>query len=205
MSRRSKNAIILVCVLVAVVLVLIDRSFCPFKSAPSNDVVTRSPSDFAKYHKQSFRVTYVVDGDTIDIDVPDSDRSNTRLRLLGIDTPETKHPRMGKMHFGSQASEYTSKMTLNKKVTIYLDTVANQRDKYGRLLCYVYLEDGQVLNELLVSQGYAYADLRFKHSFYNKYKTLQNQAKKNQLGLWKNVTTDDLPAWLIERKPGILN
>ena len=66
------------------------------------------------------------------------------------------------------------------------------------------LPDGKYLNEVLISQGFAYADLRFAHSFYNKYKSLQERAKKKNKGLWKNVTSKDLPQWLRNKRPKLL-
>jgi len=60
------------------------------------------------------------------------------------------------------------------------------------------------LNELLVAEGYAYADLRFRHSHYNKYKQLDSAARTQKKGLWAEVTRDQLPQWLQEKKPTLL-
>jgi endonuclease YncB( thermonuclease family) len=63
-------------------------------------------------------------------------------------------------------------------------------------LAYVELPDGRFLNEVLLAEGCSYADMRFSHSFYNRYKQLQAAAKSGKKGLWQNVTPDQLPQWL---------
>jgi micrococcal nuclease len=150
-------------------------------------------------------VVNVVDGDTIYIDIPDSNRAHTRVRLWGVDTPETKHEQRGVMFFGPEAAEFTRKLAHGKKVQIYLDEGNRTRGKYGRLLAYVKLPDDGFLNEVLLSEGFAYADLRFHHSFYNKYKQLEASARSSKKGLWENVTREQLPEWLQREKPNLLN
>jgi micrococcal nuclease len=145
----------------------------------------------------------VVDGDTIDIDIPDGRHQHTRIRLWGVDTPETENPETGVMYFGPEAFEFTKKSTLKKKVTIYLDE-KHTRDKYGRLLAYIKLPDDGFLNEVLLTEGFAYADLRFKHNSYNKYKQLEAGARKSKKGLWEKVTREQLPQWLQRKKPTLL-
>ncbi|MHC4418265.1 MAG: thermonuclease family protein, partial [Planctomycetota bacterium] len=133
--------------------------------------------------------------DTVDIDVEDGEYEHTRIRLWGVDTPETKHPQTGVMHFGPEAADFTTKLALSKEVTVYLDTENRTRGYYGRLLAYVQLSDSDFLNELLLTEGFAYADLRFDHSLYNKYKQLEAGARSQKKGLWKEVTSDQLPEW----------
>jgi len=160
--------------------------------------------DFEKYHAKTFTVVKVVDGDTIDIDIPDVNDSYTRIRLWGIDTPETKNPEVGVMYFGPEAAEFTTKLVLGKPVTVYLDEGNNTRGKYGRLLAYVKLPDAGFLNEILLTEGFAYADLRFRHSFYNKYKQLEASARGLKKGLWEKITREQLPEWLQRQKTNLL-
>jgi len=195
MSRRRRNIIFALCVLLAAVLIWFDHS-------PVRDTWQPKPQaseqvrtyDFEKYHAKTFTVVNVVDGDTIDIDVPDDKYDHTRIRLWGVDTPETKNPKTGIMHFGPQAAEFTTKLALGKQVTVYLEE-HRTRGKYGRLLAYVKLPDGGFLNEVLLTEGFAYADTRFRHSFYNKYKQLESVARSGKKGLWQEVTPDQLPEW----------
>jgi len=161
-------------------------------------------NDFQKYHTKTFTVVKVVDGDTIDIDIPDVNDSYTRIRLWGIDTPETKNPEVGVMYFGPEAAEFTRKLVLGKPVTVYLDEGNSTRGKYGRLLAYVKLPDDRFLNEVLLTEGFAYADLRFRHSFYNRYKQLEASARSLKKGLWEKVTNEQMPEWLQQRKANLL-
>jgi endonuclease YncB( thermonuclease family) len=165
--------------------------------------------DIEKFHAKSFTVVNVVDGDTIDIDIPDGKFNRTRIRLWGVDTPETKDPNLPVQYFGPEATNFTTKLALRKQapeglVTIYLDTTKRTRDKYDRLLAYVQLPDGRFLNEVLLSEGFAYADLRFRHSFYNKYQQLEAAARSLKKGLWEKVTRQQLPEWLQRERPNLL-
>jgi len=108
------------------------------------------------------------------------------------------------MYFGPQATEFTTKLALGKKVTIYLDEGNRTRGYYGRLLAYVQLSDRRFLNKLLLTEGFAYADLQFRHSFYHKYQQDEESARRQKKGLWQNVTREQLPQWLQTEKPNLL-
>lgn len=89
-----------------------------------------------------FPVARVVDGDTLILELPSqlSGRiSEERVRLIGIDTPETVHPERGEEAFGREASDYAKAMLENQDV--YLELDVQERDRYGRILGYVYLVD----------------------------------------------------------------
>jgi len=202
MSRHTRGIIIALCLLAVGALILLDQACTNQRSEPVS-AAQAGTYDFNRYHNKSFTVVKVVDGDTIDIEAPDGDKKYTRIRLWGIDTPETKHPEFGVMYFGPEAAEYASKLALGNKVTIYLEE-HRTRDKYGRLLAYVQLPEGRFLNEVLVSQGFAYADLRFRHSFYHKYKQLESSARRQKKGLWKKIKREQLPEWLQRREPNLL-
>jgi micrococcal nuclease len=201
MSRRWRTTIFILCLLLVAVFIGLEHSPIrrKWQAQPKSEERLKA-YDFEKYHKRTFTVVNVVDGDTIDIDVRDGKYKYTRIRLWGIDTPETKND----MYFSREAAEFTKKLTLGKQVTVYLEE-HRTRGYYGRLLAYVQLPDSRFLNEVLVSEGFAYADLRFRHSFYNKYKQLEAAARSRKKGLWLKVTRDQLPDWLQERKPDLLN
>ncbi len=200
MSRRRRAGIIVLCLLAVVLFAWLDH-----KWQPQPKTEEQAANDFQKYHAKTFTVVKVVDGDTIDIDIPDVNDSYTRIRLWGVDTPETKNPNVGLMYFGPEAAEFATKLVLGKPVTVYLDEGNNTRGKYGRLLAYVQLPDGRFLNEALLTEGYAYADLRFRHSLYNKYKQLDASARGLKKGLWEKVAREQLPEWLQRMKPNLLN
>ncbi len=204
MSRRRRTTIFVLCVLVAVFVVWLDRSRVRLSRRQPQSEQHIHAYDFEKYHKKSFTVVKVVDGDTLDINVPEGKFGTTRIRLLGVDTPETKHPETGLMHFGEEAADFATESALGEQVTVYLDA-PRTRGYYGRLLAYVQLPDGSMLNEVLLTEGLAYADLRFDHSFYNKYEQLQAAARSRKKGLWEQVTPDQLPQWLQRENPKLLH
>ncbi len=206
MSRRRRSVIFIVCLLLLALLIRLDHS-------PVRRNRRRQPQsgeklkayDFEKYHGKTFTIVKVVDGDTIDIDVPDGKYNHTRIRLWGIDTPETKKPGTPVMYFGPEATEFAKKLALGKQATIYLDKGNRTRGKYGRLLAYIQLPDKRFLNEALLTEGFAYADLRFRHSFYYKYQNLQASARRQKKGLWAKVSREQLPEWLKRKKPNLLS
>ncbi|MFA5554615.1 MAG: thermonuclease family protein [Phycisphaerae bacterium] len=205
MSRKKRNLIFISAFILFAVISACDR-ISNRKNVPaiSSEYQSSDISDLKKYHGQKFTVINVVDGDTIDIDSPDGKQNRTRIRLLGIDTPEIARASKESMHFGAEAKQFVIDVAEKKMVTVYLDEDQNSRDKYGRLLAYIQLEDRSSLNELLLTEGYAYAYLPFKHSFYYKYIELEAAARAVGKGLWKDVTFEQLPEWLQRRKPKLL-
>ena len=203
MSRRRRNIIFVCCLLFVFVLIRTDH----LRYSTTHPIAKAEPSadsDLKKYHCKIFKVTNVVDGDTIDIDIADYQNDHTRIRLWGLDTPEIKNPKTGIMYFGPEASEFTNQKVLDQNVTILLDPSRPNRDKYKRLLAYVQLQDETILNELLVSQGFAYMDFRFDFAYKNKYRQLQALAMSQKRGLWKQVERQQLPQWLQRMQPELL-
>jgi len=195
MSRRRRSVVFILCLLLIAVFIWLDHTTVKPKLQRRPKSEGRLPArDFEKYHGKTFAVVKVIDGDTIDIDIPDGKYDHTRIRLWGIDTPETKHPEKGVMYFGPEAAEFTTRLVLGKPVTVYLEE-HRTRGYYGRLLAYVQLPDKSFLNKVLLSEGFAYADLRFRHSFYHKYKQLEAAARSQKKGLWPDVTREQLPEW----------
>lgn len=128
-------------------------------------------------------VEHVVDGDTIDIAIG----GNTeRVRLIGVNTPETKHPTKGVECFGPEASSYTEKLLpTGTKVRVERDVEA--RDKYGRLLLYVYIANSNVFVNLdLVMKGYA-RPMVFEPNTAHKtdFALAATQAELHNVGLWQ--------------------
>ena len=203
MSRRSRRLITAVLVLGLAILIAVDR--LGLLSRPRE-------SDRARYHDQTFTVLKVVDGDTLDMEVEDlfNDTPYTRVRLWGVDTPETHIWRASKdsadtqgsspKYYGPEASEFAKRLVLNKRVTVQLEPVEGTRGKYHRLLAYIYLPDGRMLNEELIQQGYGYADERFRHMHRRRFLDLQKEAQREQRGLWKDVKPEQMPQWYRERR-----
>ncbi|MBU1118935.1 thermonuclease family protein [Patescibacteria group bacterium] len=128
-----------------------------------------------------YPVARVVDGDTIKVDINGKAES---VRLIGIDTPETVHPTKPVECFGKEASNKMKELVQDKKVRLEKDALGADRDKYQRLLRYVYLEDGTFVNEVMVKEGYAYAYTSFPFTFLEQFKQDQSEAKENGKGLW---------------------
>lgn len=184
-SWWRRHPLFLGLVILAAAGAILDRSL---KKSPFTD-------DFSRYHNQSARVVYVVDGDTFDVDIPDRRKPHTRIRLWGVDTPEVGMHDTEPMYFGAEASRYAKQTLLDQPVRVEL-APERTRDRYGRLLAYVYLADtGQMFNEMLLETGHAYADKRFAHAYKVRFTQLERQAQTAAAGLWAGVTFDQFPPW----------
>jgi micrococcal nuclease len=124
--------------------------------------------------------TRVVDGDTIVVEI---NSKQEKVRLIGVDTPETVHPQKPVEYFGKEASEFTKKVVEGEKVRLEYDW--EKRDKYGRLLAYVYLENGTFLNAEIIKQGYGFAYTRFPFKYLEEFRQYEREARENGRGLWK--------------------
>jgi micrococcal nuclease len=132
-------------------------------------------------------VTGHVDGDTIRVRIanPPPELSVVEtIRLIGVDTPETVHPKREVEYFGAEASAFTKARLLGKNVRLAFDW--DLRDRYGRLLAYVYTEDGVCHNAELVRQGYGHAYTRFPFQFMDEFRRCEREAREKRRGLWHN-------------------
>ena len=128
------------------------------------------------------KVVSVVDGDTIQVCCIGWKRE--KVRYIGINTPETKHPTKEVEHFGEEASEANRKLVEDKTVVLEFDV--ERRDRYERLLAYVYLKDGTFVNAWLVEHGFAQVMTvppNVKHQ--ELFLKLQREARDNGRGLWR--------------------
>lgn len=135
-------------------------------------------------------ITRVIDGDTIVVKI---DKYHETVRLIGIDTPETKDPRKTVQCFGKEASNYATTLAKGKTAILKNDTKNANRDKYGRLLRYVYITDSkgaikESLNARLIKDGYAYAYTRFPFVYKDQFKSYEKTAREKKRGLWSDAT-----------------
>ncbi|MDO8512424.1 MAG: thermonuclease family protein [bacterium] len=129
-----------------------------------------------------YPVVKVVDGDTIDVKIG---IKVERLRLIGMDTPETVDPRKPVQCFGKEASNKAKSILSGKSVSLKSDPTQGDRDKYGRLLRYVYLSDGTNFEKLMISQGYAYEyTYIIPYKYQAEFKKAQKDAQLKKRGLW---------------------
>lgn len=128
------------------------------------------------------KVVKVIDGDTVKIQLPNGNVETVRLLL--IDTPETVHPTKGIQPFGPEASQFSKKlMPANSEVEVELGI--GERDKYGRLLAYFYV-DGKMVNKMLLEKGlarvaYVYAP---NTKYLNEFEAIQKKAQQKEIGIW---------------------
>lgn len=137
-----------------------------------------------------FQVTKVVDGDTIEVSINGVDE---KIRLIGVDTPETVDPRKPVQCFGKEASNYSKSILEGKSVKLESDDTQDNRDKYKRLLRYVILEDGSNFNKLLIENGFAHEyTFETPYQYQAEFKAAQEDAQDNGRGLWSTDTCNGL-------------
>jgi endonuclease YncB( thermonuclease family) len=128
-----------------------------------------------------YRVIKTEDGDTITIDMQGKEE---RVRFIGIDTPETQDPRKPVQCFGRAASAYTKQLIGNQPVRLESDPLSSNRDRYNRLLRYVYLPDGRLLQAEILTHGYGFAYVSFPFTRSDEFLAYQTQAREQNQGLW---------------------
>ena len=129
-----------------------------------------------------YTVNHYVDGDTIAVNM---NGSVEIIRFIGVDTPETHKPNTPVQCYGPDAAAHT-KQVISKfgKVRLEADPLDTNRDRYGRLLRYVYLPDGTLLDEQIIKQGFGFAYLSFPFSKKVQFAADQTAARTAKLGLW---------------------
>ena len=139
------------------------------------------------FNTKLYKVIRVVDGDTLIIDYNGTEE---RVRLIGVDTPESVHPNEEKnTKFGKKASEFSKNYLENKEVTLEFDV--QERDQYGRLLAYVYLNN-VMYNKTLLQEGYAkIATYPPNVKYVDDFTAIQEEARNNKKGLWGYETTSN--------------
>jgi len=142
-------------------------------------------ADTVSSQQPLYTVTRVIDGDTIEI----SDGQNEiKLRLIGVDTPELRHPKKPVEYFAQEASDFVTALLLNKQVSLELDPEnirIKHLDRYGRLLAYVYRHpDSLFVNAEIIRQGYGFAYTRYPFSYMEYFRRLEQEARNNKTGLW---------------------
>lgn len=149
--------------------------------------------DWKRFDQKEYLVRHVIDGDTVIVRDPTG--NETHVRLLGIDAAEL-HPDGSSPpeYWAEQATRYLESLVEGKRVIVRLEPTQT-RDKYDRLLAYLYLTDSDPINLSLVRDGQVYADRRFAHTFRGQFEAVENLIRKKGVGLWKNVKIEQMPAW----------
>ncbi len=130
-----------------------------------------------------YRVKRVSDGDTITVDM--NGKSET-IRFIGVDTPETHKPNAPVQCYGPAASAFTKNVLKGTSVRLEADSLSTNRDRYDRLLRYVYLPDGTLMNHRLIREGYGFYYPYFPFEKSKEFDATQEQARAENRGLWGN-------------------
>lgn len=189
--KKSKGLQPLVAVLVTAAAVI---SYVISNYTHHSDITIVNPEPAVSAsvsNSQFYIVQRAVDGDTLALS------NGEKVRLIGVDTPESaSNPKLyrdvkktGKdaqtiLAMGAQAKAYTKKLCEGQRVRLVTDVTP--RDKYGRLLAYVYKEDNTFVNAELIRSGYAQVYTIPPNVKYAKFfRQLETEARENRRGLWR--------------------
>lgn len=157
-------------------------------SKQSSHVADDAPAQDTKKREDIYTVTRVVDGDTF---VAEKDGTSVRVRLVGVDTPESVHPDKEVEHYALEASDFLKETLMGEEVYFTFDqnnAATNHIDRYGRLLAYAHrVRDGLLINTHLIKEGYGYAYLKYPFEHVEEYLDYQRGAREAGKGLWKET------------------
>ena len=138
-----------------------------------------------------YSINHFIDGDTIAVNM---NGQVEKVRFIGVDTPETHKPNSPVQCYGPNAAAYSKSQIGPQSVRLVADPLSTDRDRYNRLLRYVYLPDGTDLDERLIQNGYGFYYPYFPFSKAAQFSADEQVAITNRKGLWaacKPTPTDD--------------
>jgi micrococcal nuclease len=174
--RRRKQLIILVLTVIVFAVSWAGQEFGWF-SDPANQLEQTQPG--------LYEVVRFSDGDTIVVTMNGKEET---VRMIGVDTPETHAPGTPVQCYGPAASAYTKELIGTQKVRLEADPENQNRDRYDRLLRYVYLPDGRLVQTELIKNGYGFSYTQFPFQKTDEFEALETEAETNKRGLWGNCT-----------------
>jgi micrococcal nuclease len=166
----------------ALLIALLYAAYSSKFNAPRNDVGTPVVrTEFTFESGGPYHVKRVVDGDTLLLE------DGTRVRLLGVNTPETKVPDKPVDPLGLEASEYMEREVQGQNVRLEYDR--ERLDDYERVLAYVWIGP-RLINEELIRKGYSEAITRHPYSetMKNRFRKAEDAAKAGRVGMWKSLS-----------------
>lgn len=172
-KRRRKKSLSLITIITVLILML-GQHYGWFE--PAKQTATQNQPGL-------YTILKFDDGDTIQVDM---NGKPEKIRFIGVDTPETHDPRKAVQCYGQAASEFTKQLIGNNQVRLEADPLNTNRDRYDRLLRYVYLPNGTLVNAEIIKQGYGFAYTGFPFSKIEEFKAYQQQARDSNAGLWNN-------------------
>lgn len=141
-----------------------------------------------KHQPGLYTVTRFVDGDTITVDMNGTAET---IRMIGVDTPETHKPNTPVQCYGPAAAAYMKQLIGDQPVRLEADPTNQNRDRYGRLLRYVYLPDSRLVQLESIAQGYGFAYTSFPFTKKAQFVAAEDTAKAGNKGLWGNCTVTE--------------
>lgn len=137
-------------------------------------------------------VDQTLQGDLILVRTPADELE--RVRLKGIDAPDRGHGDQPPAPFSWEAKKYIHGRIDRKRVVLRFEGT-ERRDEEGDLLAYVYLSDNDCINLAMVQYGYAFVDRRQRGFLSSRLGQAEGEARRKRLGLWKDLTFDQMPQW----------
>lgn len=161
---------------------LISLIFVLIIVATQSGWLSKAPQTLQQYQPGLYTIAHYVDGDTIAVNMNGSVET---VRFIGVDTPETHKPNTPVQCYGPEAAAFT-KQQIGRfgKVRLQADPLDTNRDVYGRLLRYVYLPDGTLMDERLIQEGYGFAYLDFPFTKKAQFSADEKAAQAVKKGLW---------------------
>lgn len=123
----------------------------------------------------------VIDGSTLEIE------GYEKIRLIGVNTPATRHPTQPVEYFSKEASAFTARLTEGKAVRLEYDpanVATDHKDKEKCTLAYVFLADGTLLNAEIIKQGYGHTETAYPFAKREEFRALEREAREHKRGLW---------------------
>lgn len=169
--------------LASILLTIVLALLTYYYQEPIQKAVTSAPQVVAS----DYTVVEADDGDTVKVKMGDKIET---VRFIGVDTPETHDPRKAVQCYGQQASDFTKNLLLGKQVRLESDPNDSDRDKYKRLLRYVYLGD-ELINAKLIKEGYGFAYVVFPFTHLDEFRQYESDARAQNKGLWASCSVND--------------
>ena len=188
--RRREQPVRVAAALAAVLLAV---AGCGLVEEPgrSSAPLTRAP-DAEPSEGEWLQVSAVVDGDTVRVQ---RHGTSETLRLIGLDTPETKDPNQPVGCYGPEASAHAKDLLDGTQVRVDTDPTQDTRDRYGRMLAYAWMRDGRLFNEVMISGGFGREYTYDKpYRYQARFKAAEAKARNAPAGLWKACSGEAQPA-----------
>jgi len=181
-SHRRQTVVWVCLILFSLFLIVLPACSESSAETPAPQTAPQYPKEISRT-ELAYKVSRVIDGDTVDIIV---NNQVLRIRLIGVDTPETVDPRKPVQFYGKEASNFLTNLLKGEEVYLeYEDNAKPEYDKYNRLLAYLYrAPDGLFVNLEIVRQGYGHAYTKYPFKYMELFRAYEKRARENGKGLW---------------------